>query len=108
MGPRNIAVLIITKNFPPSIASWARREREACFFRSQALMLALVLVPAQRDIASHDSGMVKATLIRVALIIPNILVVAMRDPSTRMSPSAPKITPKIQYNFLFFMKVFLP
>ena len=108
MGPTSKAVFNITKNFPPAIASCAFFESEACLFRNHSLALALVFVCAQRNIASHDKGIVKATRIRVAFAIPNILVVAIRDPSVNISPKTVKNIPAAQYNFLFFMKSFYP
>ena len=108
MGPKNTAVFNITRNFPPVTASRAFLEREACFFKIQFLTLALVLVPEQKNIASHDKGIVKATLIKVALTIPKILVVAINDPSAKMNPNMASNIPAAQYNLLLaFPPIFI-
>ena len=70
---------------------------------NQALTFALVLVGAQRNIASHDKGIVNATRMRVAFITPKILVVAINDPSVTMRPNTVSVIPRIQSNFLFFI-----
>ena len=96
-----MAVFTITRNSPPATASRALSEREASFFANQALTFALVLVGAQRNIASHDKGIVNATRMRVAFITPKILVVATSDPSATIIPNIVSVIPTIQYNFLF-------
>lgn len=105
IGPKNIAVFTVTKNFPPVIANCVLLESEACFFSNQPLTFALVLVPAERKIASQDSGMVKATLIRVAFMMPNIFVVAIKDPSMITSPNIASNAPAAQAKAL---RIFLP
>ena len=101
IGPKNIVVVNIIKNSPPATAARALPESSACFFEIQFLTRALVLVFAERYMASHDRGIVKATLIRVAFITPKSLVVASSDPSVKASPNTVNKMPANQYNFLF-------
>ena len=101
IGPKNLAVFIITKNSPPARATRAFSERDACLLRIQFFILEPAPARAQKNIASHERGMVKTTLMSVAFIMPNILVVAINDPSTKMNPSIASNIPAAQYNFLY-------
>ena len=98
IGPKNMVVFSMTKNSPPFTANLALLESLACFSNIQPLTRALTLAFAQRNIASHDNGMVNDTLNKVAFRMPNNLVVAINDPSATMTPNIASNIPANQYN----------
>ena len=101
IGPKNIAVLTIMKNFPPSIASCARRERDSCFFVIHFRTLILTLAFANKKIANHDKGIVNNILIKVALTTPKSFTVTANEPSINIIPAIAIKTPEEKYTFFF-------